>query len=213
MAPTQTSERVGERHADLEDVGARARQAAQEVRRAIEVRVSCRHVRDESRLPGLANPRERAIDARFRAVLARLPRHGPAGWLTEFAVFGLKQAWACVFGGAMLAVIFAAHLWYPRDPALARNDFEDGCPVAAAALSSPETTEARAVAARAFSRWQQQVAASLVARGHDPAEAADVAGLAIAAVEGALIVARAQRSTEPLERVARQLSALLADRR
>lgn len=27
-------------------------------------------------------------------------------------MFGLKQAWACVFGGAMLAVIFAAHLWF-----------------------------------------------------------------------------------------------------
>lgn len=65
---------------------------------------------------------ERAVDARFRAVLARLPRRGPAGWLVEFLVFGLKQAWACVFGGAMLAVILAARLWYPQDAALARND-------------------------------------------------------------------------------------------
>lgn len=65
---------------------------------------------------------ERAIDARFRAGLARLPRHGPAGWLTEFVVFGLKQAWACVFGAAMLAILCAAHLWYPDDAALARND-------------------------------------------------------------------------------------------
>ena len=47
---------------------------------------------------------------------------GPAGWLTEFVAFGLKQAWACVFGAAMLAVICAAHLWYPDDVALARND-------------------------------------------------------------------------------------------
>ncbi|BCJ59678.1 DUF817 domain-containing protein [Micromonospora endophytica] len=66
---------------------------------------------------------ERAIDARFRAVLARLPQRGPVGWLTEFLVFGLKQAWACVFGAAMLAVILAAHLWYPADAPLARNDF------------------------------------------------------------------------------------------
>ncbi|MFG3422944.1 DUF817 domain-containing protein [Micromonospora sp. NPDC049460] len=66
---------------------------------------------------------ERAIDARFRAVLARLPERGPICWLAEFAVFGLKQAWACVFGAAMLAVILAAHLWYPADAALARNDF------------------------------------------------------------------------------------------
>lgn len=43
--------------------------------------------------------------------------------LTEFVVFGLKQAWACVFGAALLAVIIAARLWYPADAALARNDF------------------------------------------------------------------------------------------
>ncbi|WBB78748.1 DUF817 domain-containing protein [Micromonospora sp. WMMD882] len=65
---------------------------------------------------------EHAIDVRFRTLLARLPRRGPAGWLTEFLVFGLKQAWACVFGAAMLAVILAARLWYPDDAALARND-------------------------------------------------------------------------------------------
>ena len=73
--------------------------------------------------PATLTTAERAIDARFRAILARLPRRGPAGWLTELAVFGLKQAWACVFGGAMLAVIFAAHLWYPQDAPFARNDF------------------------------------------------------------------------------------------
>ncbi len=43
--------------------------------------------------------------------------------LTEFVVFGLKQAWACVFGAALLAVIIAARLWYPADAGLARNDF------------------------------------------------------------------------------------------
>jgi uncharacterized membrane protein YoaT (DUF817 family) len=73
--------------------------------------------------PSTLTTTERSIDARSRAILARLPRHGPAGWLTEFVAFGLKQAWACAFGGAMLAVIFAAHLWYPEDAALARNDF------------------------------------------------------------------------------------------
>lgn len=73
--------------------------------------------------PAALTSAERALDARFRALLARLPRRGPAGWLTEFAVFGLKQAWACVFGGAMLAVIFAARLWYPADAGFARNDF------------------------------------------------------------------------------------------
>ncbi|UVJ39178.1 DUF817 domain-containing protein [Arthrobacter sp. CJ23] len=42
--------------------------------------------------------------------------------LTEFGVFGLKQAWACIFGAALLAVILAARLWYPDSAGLARND-------------------------------------------------------------------------------------------
>lgn len=57
----------------------------------------------------------------------RYLRHARGGRLrmrlTEFVVFGLKQAWACVFGAALLAVIIAARLWYPDDAGLARNDF------------------------------------------------------------------------------------------
>jgi TetR/AcrR family transcriptional repressor of lmrAB and yxaGH operons len=94
--------------------------------------------------------------------------------------------------------------------ALTRADFRDGCPVAAAALSPDETAQARAQAGEAFTRWQRQIADALTARGVAADEAADRAGLAVAAVEGALILARAQRTTEPLERVARQLSLLLA---
>jgi uncharacterized membrane protein YoaT (DUF817 family) len=41
----------------------------------------------------------------------------------EFLRFGLKQAWACLFGGAMVALIVGTHLWYPRGAALARYDF------------------------------------------------------------------------------------------
>ena len=41
----------------------------------------------------------------------------------EFLVFGLKQAWACIFGAALLAVLFASRLWCPEGAALARNDF------------------------------------------------------------------------------------------
>lgn len=42
--------------------------------------------------------------------------------LVEFAVFTAKQAWACVFGAAMLAVLLATRLWYPDDMSLARSD-------------------------------------------------------------------------------------------
>ncbi|MCS5730517.1 DUF817 domain-containing protein [Herbiconiux moechotypicola] len=66
---------------------------------------------------------ERYLEGRWRRILARTPTRGPSSWLVEFLAFGLKQAWACVFGGALLAVIVAVRLWYPSDAALARNDF------------------------------------------------------------------------------------------
>ena len=41
----------------------------------------------------------------------------------EFLVFGIKQAWACLFGGLMLALLLLSYLYYPADGALARYDF------------------------------------------------------------------------------------------
>ncbi|GAA4128291.1 DUF817 domain-containing protein [Aminobacter aganoensis] len=66
---------------------------------------------------------EARIDAAAHAVLDRLPAGGFYGALVEFLVFGLKQAWACLFGGAMLALIMATRLWWPTDAGLSRYDF------------------------------------------------------------------------------------------
>jgi uncharacterized membrane protein YoaT (DUF817 family) len=65
---------------------------------------------------------ERAIDERARRLLARAPHSRAWSFLVEFLVFGLKQGWASIFGGAMLAVLFATRLWYPDGVWLARND-------------------------------------------------------------------------------------------
>ena len=64
---------------------------------------------------------------RFAAIRARLeafePRAGWHAWLYEFALFGFKQGWACLFGALMLALLLGTHLLYPADAALARYDF------------------------------------------------------------------------------------------
>jgi uncharacterized membrane protein YoaT (DUF817 family) len=65
---------------------------------------------------------ESRIDAAAHQVLARLPQGGAAGALIEFLVFGLKQAWACLFGGAMLALIMVSALAWPDDATIARYD-------------------------------------------------------------------------------------------
>jgi uncharacterized membrane protein YoaT (DUF817 family) len=49
---------------------------------------------------------------------------GPAAhFVYEFVRFGLKQAWACLFGALMLALLLATHFFYPKGATLPRYDF------------------------------------------------------------------------------------------
>src|SRR5262245_54733162 len=65
--------------------------------------------------------------ARFITAEARIgqwaEQRRPTAFAYEFVRFGLKQGWACLFGGAMVALIVGTYLWYPRGAALARYDF------------------------------------------------------------------------------------------
>jgi len=45
------------------------------------------------------------------------------GWAYEFLLFGLKQAWACLFAGVMLGLIVITRFFWPDDALLARYDF------------------------------------------------------------------------------------------
>jgi uncharacterized membrane protein YoaT (DUF817 family) len=76
-----------------------------------------------ARFTPLESGPERSIDDWAHRLLARVPVSGPKAWLAEILVFVAKQAWACVFGALLLAVLIGARLWYPADAALARNDF------------------------------------------------------------------------------------------
>lgn len=59
------------------------------------------------------------VERRLNEILP--PRWNQA--LVEFLVFGIKQAWACLFGGLLLLGILATHYAYPEDWGLARYDF------------------------------------------------------------------------------------------
>lgn len=43
--------------------------------------------------------------------------------LYEFLLFGLKQAWACLFAGSMLVLIVGSHFLWPAHAPIARYDF------------------------------------------------------------------------------------------
>jgi uncharacterized membrane protein YoaT (DUF817 family) len=64
-----------------------------------------------------------ALDYDRRIAQAAQARGSWAAASHEFAWFGLKQAWACLFGGLMVAALFATWRWYPREAALPRYDF------------------------------------------------------------------------------------------
>lgn len=98
-----------------------------------------------------------------------------------------------------------------RDGLLA-SDYRAGCPVLAVAVEAGDPDTAREPverAAVAFDRWRAILSDRLVADGLSRAKADDVAALVIAALEGALVMARAARDVAPLEAVHRQLRRLL----
>jgi hypothetical protein len=68
-------------------------------------------------------PIERFIGGEERLGQAAEARGPFAAGCYEFLRFGIKEGWACLFGGLMCALLIATHLWYPRDIAVARYDF------------------------------------------------------------------------------------------
>lgn len=93
--------------------------------------------------------------------------------------------------------------------ALVDSDFAAACPVGAVAQEAHDDPPLRDATAEVFDGWQAILAQGLVAAGH-PAEAADgFATLAIAGLEGALMIARVQRSAVPIDRVQRCVGTLL----
>ncbi|ANE78003.1 hypothetical protein A7U43_00485 [Mycobacterium adipatum] len=111
-------------------------------------------------------------------------------------------------GGAVALVDRLLNLW--RE-ALVDSDFQCGCAVLAVAVQVGEDDVApRDAAVFAFSNWTSAVAGALRDDGARHADAADTAMLVVAAVEGAVAMCRAERSTDPLDAVGRRLHAMLA---
>lgn len=93
---------------------------------------------------------------------------------------------------------------------LRSSDYTAGCPVVAAALARTDSAPAADAAAEVFAAWQTMVAGRLRAEGLDIDEAESMATTVVAAVEGAVILCLAARSTDPLDRTARMLDWLIA---
>ena len=64
---------------------------------------------------------------RFHALRLRLEHHVPSSprnaRIWEFLLFTFKQAWACLFGGLLLALVLLTRLFWPAHAPFARYDF------------------------------------------------------------------------------------------
>jgi TetR/AcrR family transcriptional regulator, lmrAB and yxaGH operons repressor len=89
------------------------------------------------------------------------------------------------------------------------SSFKDGCPIATVTLEAASGSDAvRAAADAVFATWLQALQARLLSAGLTADQAERRALLVLAAIEGALILARARRDTAPLAAVRDELIAL-----
>jgi len=91
------------------------------------------------------------------------------------------------------------------------SDFAAGCPVIAATLESEHSPAAREAAREAFERWEQLYTEMLTRAGLPEQRARSLGSIAISAVEGAVILSRAQHTNRPLDRVLDELHKLFHD--
>jgi len=91
------------------------------------------------------------------------------------------------------------------------SDFHHGCPIATVALEASTTSESiREVCHGIFAEWEGLLAVRLEQDGLTKRESQKLAAVILSALEGAMILCRTRRSTEPLKWVADHLTTTLA---
>ncbi|MEU6809812.1 TetR/AcrR family transcriptional regulator [Streptomyces sp. NPDC046831] len=151
----------------------------------------------------------------------------PRGSLQHYFPGGKEQlvneavAWAGRYAGRRVAR-FVARMAEPTPSGLFAEmvrqwtdeydtaGFASGCPVAAATVDCASAAgSTREAAAAAFAAWRSPVAEALAEMGVPEGRAEPLATLMISALEGAVLMARAERDTRPLTTVAAELGPLL----
>ncbi|MDT5148083.1 MAG: TetR/AcrR family transcriptional regulator, lmrAB and yxaGH operons repressor [Mycobacterium sp.] len=95
---------------------------------------------------------------------------------------------------------------------LAEGNFTAGCPVVAAAIGSDDDLNLSVEAGAILGRWCTALTRAFVNDGFDDTEAASLAVMSIAALEGGVVLARSTRCADPLRQVGEQLEFLIKAR-
>lgn len=98
-------------------------------------------------------------------------------------------------------------LWRDR---LVESGFRAGCPIVAVAVEiNDDAPQLARSAAAVFTRWQEALAALFIRHGLTDERSRRLGAFIIAAVEGAVIMCRAEQSTAPIEAAAAEIHDLL----
>jgi TetR/AcrR family transcriptional repressor of lmrAB and yxaGH operons len=125
------------------------------------------------------------------------------GWTSEQVLGHLR---GCPPGPPADVLAWFIDLW--RQSVRASGG-SSGCPVAGIAIDTGTADDLTAAARAAFSDWIALLADKLQAAGVPEQRARPIATATLAAMEGALLLCRAERSSEPLETIAQELMNLL----
>jgi TetR/AcrR family transcriptional regulator, lmrAB and yxaGH operons repressor len=127
-------------------------------------------------------------------------------WTSEQVLGHLR---ACPAGTPSGVLAWFIDLW--RQSVAASGGWS-GCPVAGIAVDTGAAGDLIDAARAAFSDWTALLAGQLQAAGVPAQRAGPIATVTLAAMEGALILCRAERSIQPLETTAQELMNLLPAR-
>lgn len=94
---------------------------------------------------------------------------------------------------------------------LETSDFRDGCPIATVSLETTNTSPAlQHVCAHIFDGAIKMVEAWLLKLGVDADQAAALAVTTFSAYEGALVLSKVRRDTQPLKQVSQQMAHIIS---
>ena len=138
-----------------------------------------------------------------------LQRYFPGG-KTQLIVEALDVAGSEVLDETESGLATAATLadaieaiFAPWRRVLLESNFTMGCPIAATVIDASRDDVLRQHAGALLDQWRDSVRAALVRYGAQGPTAEDDASVLLAALEGALILSRANRSIQPLDTVQR----------
>src|ERR1700732_3882037 len=122
----------------------------------------------------------------------------------------VRQAIAQAAETSANAEIFLTRVARGMASDLEKSGYKEGCPIATTALETAAQSEVLGAATRnAFQKWELEIKRGLFRFGMPAGDADLAATLVLSQLEGALLLARTYRSTEPLRRAERAVMLLL----